>query len=408
MNKDSQLIFNNQSAESQPHGSQHTIAPSLHYPPPQQYVFNQGKHLELLEATKAQDLAKAAEILNSVSNPEQLLNLVDSGQFHQSIMYKVVLLPDESMALQFCQLFVSKGARILFKDAYNQSPMFYLCKEGRVSLFNFFLDHGADINETDQFRQTPLFYAARDGKSAMVRVMLERKANPNHKDKAEQSPLFYAARDNRLETCKVLIEMGADVNIVDSKKQTALFYAKKQGNKEVEEFLIASGAINTKDGIVRPSDIRRPPKLRKLISANDHDCGGVGNESTEGAEAGGWREEEAEADGAVGTEERVSLAVHRRAAELDRLGRTGAGGVQAKVPANRETVGPAGTADFQHDDFHKSEAGELAVGCPTAAFRHVESERRSDLLPACGLAKAGDSGLPGNRQETDGLRHCEG
>lgn len=269
MNKDSQVIFNNQSVDNHPHSSTNTNAPSLNYPPPQMYVFNQGKHLELMEATKAQDLAKAIEILNSVPNPELLVNLVDSGQFHQSIMYKVVQLPDEAVALQFCELFVSKGAKILFKDAYNQSPMFYLCKEGRVSLFNFFIEHGADINETDQFRQTPLFYAARDGKSEMVRLMLERKANPNHKDKADQTPLFYAARDNRLETCKVLIEMGADVKCADSKKQTALFYAKKQGNKEVEEFLIAAGAINTKDGIVRPLDLKRQPKPRKLKSTND-------------------------------------------------------------------------------------------------------------------------------------------
>lgn len=262
MDKESHVIFNNQADEPHHPHQTHAHAPQTHHP----IVFNQGKHLELMEAIKAEDLQRATDVLNSVSNPEHLLNLADQSTFHQSAIYKAVMMSSEATALEFCKLFVSKRAGILGKDAYNQSPLFYICKEGRISLLAFFLENKADINETDQFRQTPLFYASRDGKTDMVRYMIDRRANPNHRDKAEQTPLFYASRDNRLDTCRVLIEKGADVNAIDSKKQTALFYAKKHGNKEVEDFLIASGAINTKDGIVRPSDIRRPPRAGDLTS----------------------------------------------------------------------------------------------------------------------------------------------
>lgn len=256
MDKESQVIFNNQADQPHPHG--HGSAASL--------AFNQGKHLELMEAIKKEDLQSATEILASVPNPEQLLNLADQSSYHQSAIYKAVLIQNEAVALDFCKLFISKKANVVGKDAFNQSPLFYVCKEGRVSILALFLENKADINETDQFRQTPLFYASRDGKTDMVRYMIEKRANVNHRDKAEQTPLFYAARDNRLETCKVLVESGAEVNAVDTKKQTALFYAKKHGNKDIEDYLISAHAINTKDGIMRNADLRRQPKPRELTS----------------------------------------------------------------------------------------------------------------------------------------------
>jgi hypothetical protein len=155
--------------------------------------------------------------------------------------------------------------RINAKDIHGQSPLFYISKEGKIELLSLFLDNGADINETDNFRQTPLFYAARDGKTDMVRTLLLNRANPNHRDKIDQTPLFYAARDNRIDACRVLLEFGGDVNAADYKKQTALFFARKNGNKDVDEFLVASGAINTKDGILRHSDLKKKSLRTKPV-----------------------------------------------------------------------------------------------------------------------------------------------
>lgn len=264
MDNHPEMIFNNQvlnppinrtvqqSVESQP---QNAIV-----------VYGQGKHQELLDQIQHENLQSIKEILESVNNADQLINILDLT-FKQSAFYKAVNIPSEKMCLDIAQYFFSKGGKINVKDIHGQSPVFYICKEGKIELLKICLAHGIDINETDNFRQTPLFYAARDGKADMVRFMIQSRANPNHKDKVDQTPLFYASRDNRLECVKALIDLGADVNIADHKKQTALFFARKNTNKDIDEYLIMNGAINTKDGILRQSDLKKGTKIRKLKSS---------------------------------------------------------------------------------------------------------------------------------------------
>lgn len=257
MDSNSEIMFNNQIFNS---GSTARVPPVEITQPQQTFVYGQGKHQELLDQIQQENPQGIIDVLNSVPNSDQLINVLDPT-FKQSVFYKVVNIPNEQTCIDICSLFFAKGGRITGKDVHGQSPLFYICKEGKINLLKLFLSHGADINETDNFRQTPLFYASRDGKSEMVRGMILNRANPNHKDKVDQTPLFYASRDNRLDTCKVLLEMGSDVNLADHKKQTALFFARKNGHKDIDEFLVANGAINTKDGILRQSDMRKTTKI---------------------------------------------------------------------------------------------------------------------------------------------------
>lgn len=280
MDKASNVVFNNQAVEGgvgQP-ALTHTHS-GAHAAP----TYGQGRHQELLEAISTENYQQALNVLNSVPNPEQILNLMDNI-FRQSAIYKVVLMPDPAKALEFARLFIAKGAIVLGKDIHGQSPLFYICKEGRIELLKLLLENKADINETDNFRQTPIFYAARDGKTDMVRTMLEHKANPNHKDKAEQTALFYAARDNRLETVKALVEGGANINVADGKKQTALYFARKMGNQAIDDYLVAEGAVNTKDGILRQVDMRKKPINGAFKSSQGQERGEhLGNQPPEGA-----------------------------------------------------------------------------------------------------------------------------
>jgi len=232
----------------------------------QPVVYGQGKHQELLDQIQHESAQGVADVLRSIPNTDQLINVLDPT-FKQSAFYKAVNITNPLACLEVCQLFFDKGGKITGKDVHGQSPLFYLCKEGKIEALKLFLENGADINETDNFRQTPLFYASRDGKTEIVRVMVQNGANPNHKDKVDQTPLFYAARDNRLETCKVLIELGSDLNLADQKKQTALFFARKSGHKDIDDYLVMHGAINTKDGILRQSDMRKTTKIGEIISS---------------------------------------------------------------------------------------------------------------------------------------------
>lgn len=272
MDKESDVVFNNQNFDlAGGHAPSYGREGSGSFAP---LAYNQGRHHDLLEAVAAADYQTTANILNSTTNHAAFLNLTDPT-YKQTVLYKVVTMPSASAALEFARLCISKGALIIIKDVHGQSPLFYVCKEGRIDLLYLFLENKADINETDNFRQTPLFYASRDGKSEMVKTMIENKANVNHKDMAEQTALFYAARDNRFQTVKILIENGADVNMADNKKQTALFFVKKNGHREIEDYLILAGAINTKDGILRQSDMRKTVKQAqsKLTSPqNEEHC----------------------------------------------------------------------------------------------------------------------------------------
>lgn len=263
MDKPTDVVFNNQAVDG-PAPLPKTTQTDPAGQQPLQY--NQGPHAALLEAITKDNYDKAVEILNSVPHPDQLLNLTEAT-YKQSAIYKATMMTNLESSLAFTRLFIAKGAVVLGKDVHGQSPLFYICKDGRVDLLNLYLENKADINETDNFRQTPLFYASRDGKDDIVRLMIANQVNVNHKDRAEQTALFYASRDNRLEAVRALIEGGANVNMADGKKQTALFFARKNGHEDIVEFLISNGAINTKDGILRQSDLRKTIKQSELTSA---------------------------------------------------------------------------------------------------------------------------------------------
>lgn len=251
MENNSEITFNNQVFNN----------PSTTQP----VIWGQGAHQKLLDLIQEENEESISEFLNSVPNPELLINAIDTT-FKQSAFYKAVNIQNDQKCLSIAKLLFSKGGKLNVKDIHGQSPLFYICKEGKLELLTMCLNQGVDVNETDHFRQTPLFYASRDGKTDCVKLMIANKANPNHKDKVDQTAMFYASRDNRFEVVKVLVKGGGDVNISDHKKQTALYFARKNGNKEIDEFLVANGAVNTKDGILKQADLKKVAKPGFLIS----------------------------------------------------------------------------------------------------------------------------------------------
>ena len=130
-------------------------------------------------------------------------------------------------------------------------------------MLELFKSKGADLNERDSFNQSPLFYACRDGQVECIKKMICFNADVNQRDQVRQTALFYAAREGNTEVVQALLDYGADVNLYDNKRQTALFFAKKRGHSETVRILIDKGAINTKDGRLKQSDISKMQKQIK-------------------------------------------------------------------------------------------------------------------------------------------------
>ena len=254
MDQNNEVVFNNQTLNT--NSAMNQVGNNL---PVETPVYNQGRHKQLLDFLKDGNVDGFQSLLNESADSVQLINLIDPS-FKQSLVYGIVNMLSEEKAHICLQKFLEKGGRINVKDVHGQSPLFYICKDGKISLLNLFLENNADINETDNFRQTPLFYASREGKEDMVKAMISQKAWVNHRDKVEQTPLFYAARYNRRQAAQTLLENGADINITDLKKQTALYFARQHGHHELDKFLVDMGAINTKDGILKQSDLKKAPK----------------------------------------------------------------------------------------------------------------------------------------------------
>jgi hypothetical protein len=116
-----------------------------------------------------------------------------------------------------------------------------------------FIDHGSNLNENDHYNQTPIFYACREGHTETVIFMVENAADIHHLDKNNENCLFYAAREGRLEICRFLIERGINVNQVDNMRKTAWFFAKLKGHQRIIELLEGAGAIGSKN-------VRNPKK----------------------------------------------------------------------------------------------------------------------------------------------------
>ena len=58
------------------------------------------------------------------------------------------------------EILIEAGANPHFKDKYNQSVMFYLCKDGKKQTVKYLMEKGCRIDEEDIYGQTPAFYVA--------------------------------------------------------------------------------------------------------------------------------------------------------------------------------------------------------------------------------------------------------
>ncbi len=141
-------------------------------------------------------------------------------------------------------MIISLGASPKFQDILKQNVMYYIARDGKTLLFDYFRKLNLPVSDADLHGQTPLFYAAREGRLELCRKLLEAGVNPNHVDENKQTALFYAAKYGRLNICQLLINEGCNPNIKDFRKETAIVYAKKEGHEHIIKFLNSLKASN--------------------------------------------------------------------------------------------------------------------------------------------------------------------
>ena len=59
---------------------------------------------------------------------------------------------------------VEAGANPNFKDANEQTIMFYLCRDGKKQTAEYILEKGCRLDEQDLYGQTPVFYVVSENR----------------------------------------------------------------------------------------------------------------------------------------------------------------------------------------------------------------------------------------------------
>ncbi|CAD8202096.1 unnamed protein product [Paramecium pentaurelia] len=193
---------------------------------------------EFQQAVKYGNVDKVLQYLNKYQNHIDLANKIEP-QNRQIPTYDAVQAPAEYQAYLILKTLYDYGSDIHFRDAMQQSIIFYICRDGRCQLFDFLISKGLSVNEQDINGQTPIFYAARENRVEILQRLIKNGANVNHRDKIlDQTCLFYSAKEGQLQTCQILIDAGCKISHQDVTKKTAIAYAKKFNRKEVYDFLM--------------------------------------------------------------------------------------------------------------------------------------------------------------------------
>jgi ankyrin repeat protein len=81
----------------------------------------------------------------------EVRDVIDHSQFNQNLCFAAAQAPTESKAMQMMKLMVQLGVDLQRKDTLKQSPLFYACKNGYISMIRSLLDYGLNINEIDTY-----------------------------------------------------------------------------------------------------------------------------------------------------------------------------------------------------------------------------------------------------------------
>jgi len=70
------------------------------------------------------------------------------------------------------KLLIEHGANPRFKDNFQQTVLFYVCRDGKEKCLELLLENGLDLNEADLYGQTPVYYVAKENRLNIIHKLL--------------------------------------------------------------------------------------------------------------------------------------------------------------------------------------------------------------------------------------------
>ncbi|CAG9311911.1 unnamed protein product [Blepharisma stoltei] len=205
------------------------------------------------------------EVSNELQNyPKKfLLSLTDNSQSRHTCLYYSAQHQNIDIGNQITELLLREGADANYKDALQQSVLFYASRHGHDVQVEMLINAGADPNARDAYGQSPLYYASREGHTSTVTTLIARGADVNLVDNLGQTPIFYSCREGKFEATQALVENGANINHQDKSRNTPLTWAKKSNIKIMIDYLISKGALDKGGKKKEPDETKKKEEKRK-------------------------------------------------------------------------------------------------------------------------------------------------
>lgn len=123
--------------------------------------------LAFIIAIKSGSIDKMKELLAKYKG--NISNRLES-QLRQPPLYFSVINADEEMGYEMTKALIDAGANANFKDANEQTIMFYCCRDGKRKLVEYLVTLGCRLDEEDLYGQTPIYYVASENRLNLLEL----------------------------------------------------------------------------------------------------------------------------------------------------------------------------------------------------------------------------------------------
>ena len=79
------------------------------------------------------------------------INQLIDESLRQNVIFFSCQIKDDEAAYQRTLEFLQMGAKANYVDSLGQTPLFYVCRDGRIKLAQLLVQHGCDVNHLDTY-----------------------------------------------------------------------------------------------------------------------------------------------------------------------------------------------------------------------------------------------------------------
>ena len=175
-------------------------------------------------------------------NKAVVVNELETENIYPSETTNCLCIASEHSDFKFVVELVNHGARTLYTDGHQDTPLHRACRSKIETLekvlFLFRLDPFQLIKK-NRLGQTPLHYVAMQSDTRLCKALLKFDSiDINVQSNQKQTPLHIAIKQRNLQVAHLLLDqISVDVNLKDLEGNTVLHYAAKEGNLKVLSFM---------------------------------------------------------------------------------------------------------------------------------------------------------------------------